>query len=65
MFERPIFKGSDFVRESLIPEPTARRILGVLKQEGELVVLEEGAGQRSAVLAYPALLNIAEGYEAF
>ena len=65
VFERPIFKGSDFVRESLIPEPTARRILGVLKQEGELVVLEEGAGQRSAVLAYPALLNIAEGYEAF
>jgi len=26
---------------------------------------EEGAGQRASVLAYPALLNIAEGYQAF
>ncbi|MBK1654916.1 Fic family protein [Allochromatium vinosum] len=65
VFERPIFKSSDFVRASQIPEATAKRILGVLKQEGILRVIEEGAGQRPAVLAYPALLNIAEGYEAF
>jgi len=65
IFERPIFKSSDFVRSPQIPEATAKRILSVLKQEGILRVLEEGAGQRASVLAYPELLNIAEGYNAF
>jgi Fic family protein len=65
IFERPIFKSSDFVRSPQIPEATAKRILSVLKQEGILRVIEEGAGQRASVLAYPALLNIAEGYQAF
>lgn len=63
--ERPIFNSSDFVRSPQIPPATAKRILSVLKQEGILRVIEDGAGQRAAVLAYPALLNTAEGYDAF
>lgn len=65
MFEKPIFKSSDFVRVSRIPKPTATRILGVLKSEGILQVIEEGRGRKPTILAYRDLLNIAEGYDAF
>jgi len=65
IFERPIFKSSDFVREAAIPEPTAKRILNLLKAEGILQEIQPGSGRRAATLAYPELLNIAEGYDAF
>ncbi|MGV6825603.1 MAG: Fic family protein [bacterium] len=65
VFERPIFKSSDFVREANIPKPTAQRILNLLKAEGILREIEPGSGRRAATLAYPQLLNIAEGYDAF
>ena len=65
IFERPVFKSSDFIRSTSIPTPTAKRILNVLKNEAILKTIEEGSGRKSAVLAYPPLLNIAEGYQAF
>lgn len=65
IFERPIFKSSDFIRAASIPRPTAQRILNVLKNESILKTLEESSGRKAAVLAYPDLLNIAEGYHAF
>jgi Fic family protein len=65
VFERPIFKSSDFVRSSSIPNPTAKRILTVLKDEGILREIQASSGRRAATLAYPRLLNIAEGYDAF
>ena len=65
VFERPIFKSSDFVRNSSIPKPTAQRILNLLKSENILLELQAGSGRRSATLAYSELLNIAEGYDAF
>jgi hypothetical protein len=65
VFERPIFKSSDFVRGASIPKPTAQRILNLLKAEGILREIQPGSGRRAATLAYPALLNIAEGYDAF
>ncbi len=65
VFERPIFKSAEFVRESNIPKPTAFKIIGLLKENGVLTVLQEGSGRRSAVLAYTELLNVAEGYDAF
>jgi len=64
-FERPIFRSSDFVRSGNIPKPTAQRILNLLKKESILRELQPGRGSRAAILAYPELLNIAEGYDAF
>jgi len=65
VFERPIFKSSDFVREAGIPSPTAKRILNVLKRDNIVKTLSEGSGRKAAVLAYSELLNITEGYDAF
>jgi Fic family protein len=63
IFERPIFKSSDFVAASGIPAPTARRFLGVLREGGVLKDLTARKGRRTAVVAFPALLTIAEGGE--
>lgn len=65
IFERPIFKSSDFVASSGIPEPTAKRMLPALREAGVLRALVEASGRRAATLCFPALLNIAEGREAF
>jgi len=65
IFERPIFKSSDFVRSAHIPKPTAQRILNILKSEKILLEIRPGSGRRAATLAYPKLLNIVEGYDAF
>jgi Fic family protein len=61
IFERPIFRSSDFVASAGIPAPTARRFLGVLRNGGVLRALAVGRGRRAAVLAFPAILDIAEG----
>lgn len=65
LFARPIFRASDFVHEAGIPAPTAKRFLGVLKRHDVIKELVPASGRRSAVLAFPALLNIAEGREVF
>lgn len=65
IFERPIFRSSDFVASSGIPAPTARRFLVVLRDAGVLKQLAVARGRRAATLCFPALLNIAEGREAF
>ena len=65
VFERPIFKSSDFVHSANIPKPTAQRVLNLLKTEGILREIQPGRGRRSATLVYPQLLNIAEGHDAF
>ena len=65
IFDRPIFRSSDFVGHADIPKDTARRILTVLRDEGLLRVVREAAGRTTAVLVFPELLTIAEGQEAF
>lgn len=65
IFERPIFKSSDFVASSSIPAPTAKRILRVLRQAGVLKTLVQSRGSIAAMLCYPDLLNIAEGRHVF
>ena len=65
IFERPIFRSVDFVTNAGIPEPTARRVLRVLRQSEILSVVRAGGGRRSAILSFPALLNIAEGSDEF
>lgn len=65
IFERPIFKSSDFVAKAGIPEPTAKRILPVLRDAKILRVFQEGSGRRASTLGFPLLLNLAEGRDAF
>ena len=64
-FLRPIFKTTDFVATAGIPAPTAGRILRLVRDQGLLAEIESGSGRRAAVLAFPELLNLAEGTEAF
>ena len=64
-FSRPIFVASDLVSRADIPEPTARRILRLVRDSGLLRELRASRGRRPAVLAFPELLNICEGRDAF
>ena len=59
------FPSSDFVRNAAIPDPTAKRILRVLKNVAILKTLSEAGGRRPAVFAFAELLNTAEGQEVF
>jgi len=63
LFDRPIFKTSDVVQRTKIPKQTLMPQLRHLRDEGLLTVLREASGRRPAILAFPALLNIAEGRE--
>ena len=63
IFERPVFSGSDFAAATGISTRTARRILNVLREGGVLRVALPGRGRRTAILAFPNLLNLAEGRE--
>lgn len=65
IFERPIFKSSDFVDHGNIPKPTAKRILAVLRDSGILKTIRKGGGRRPAAYVFHELLNIAEGKDAF
>ncbi len=61
LFDRPIFRASDFVERSGINKPTLHGLLRQLQQpDGPLITLREGAGRRPAVYAFPELLNICE-----
>ncbi|MYC93365.1 MAG: Fic family protein [Caldilineaceae bacterium SB0661_bin_32] len=65
VFGKPIFRQIDFVNDSGIPSHTARRLLNLFKSRGILKELVKGGGRRSAVLAFPELLNIAEGRKVY
>ena len=56
---KTFFSAPDFIADAGILAPTARRFLGVLRKEKVLKDLRAGKGGRAAVLAFPALLNIA------
>ena len=61
IFERPIFRSADFAASAGLAERTARRILDVLCDGDVLRVINPGSGRRTTVLAFPELLNVAEG----
>ena len=65
IFQRPVFRASDFRDAAGIPPPTATRILRVCRDNGLLRELRPGKGRRAAVLCFPELLNLAEGHDAF
>jgi Fic family protein len=61
IFNRPMFKTTDFVKEIGIQKATAMSILRQLKKGGILNEFRPGCGRRPAILAFPDLLNVAEG----
>jgi cell filamentation protein, protein adenylyltransferase len=65
VFSRPIFSASDFVSNAGIPRAAAKRILSVAREAERLRELRPSSGRRPAILAFPGLLNIAEGRAAF
>ncbi len=65
MFERPIFRGVDFMKKAGIPKPTAYRALQILHRNEILNVVRAGRGRRSPVYSFPGLLDIAEGRKVF
>lgn len=64
-FGRPIFKTPDFVAAVDIPKSTANRIVRLVREGGMLIDIRASQGRRPALLAFPELLNIAEGEDAF
>lgn len=65
LFQTPIFGATAFTHHSDIPKATATRILGLLRDNGILLLLEEGRGRRAGIYAFRELLNVAEGREVF
>ncbi|MGJ3241638.1 MAG: Fic family protein [Opitutales bacterium] len=62
LFSQPIFKATDLGAPQNVPAPTARRILGVIRDE-LLLQIRPSSGRRPAIFAYKELLDIAEGRE--
>lgn len=61
LFDRPIFRVSDFAKRSGISKVTLHGLLRQLQTPaGPVVTLKEGAGRRAAIYAFPELLNICE-----
>lgn len=60
LFAVPIFSSSEFMRRSEIPKQTAMTILRQLRENKILVEIRKARGRRSAIHAFPELLNIAE-----
>ncbi|MGM0488994.1 MAG: Fic family protein [Planctomycetota bacterium] len=61
LFDRPIFRTTDFVGRSGIPKASAMRILRSLQDEHMLIPLREASGSRPAVLMFRELIALAEG----
>lgn len=65
IFERPIFKSTDFTQHANIPDATAKRLIAELVNADILKPMRKGAGRRATVYIFPTLLNLAEGIDAF
>ncbi|MGB5964646.1 MAG: Fic/DOC family N-terminal domain-containing protein [Sulfurimonadaceae bacterium] len=63
IFFQPVFKTTDFVTRTGITKQTALALLKQIREAGDLVVIREGRGRQASILAFPALLTIAEGKE--
>ncbi len=61
LFNQPIFKTTDFVTRTGITKQTAMSLLRQIRETGDLVTIREARGRQSSILAFPALLSIAEG----
>ena len=65
LFHFPVFRSTTLSAATGIPDPTARRILAVLRQAKILHVLRESSGRAPAVYVFPELVNAIEGRDIF
>lgn len=65
LFQRPVFRSTDFTTASEIPKATAARTLRTLNENHVLKMIRRSSGRRPAVYVFPELLNIAEGQDIF
>jgi Fic family protein len=65
VFSNPIFRSTTFVAGARIPEPTARRILRILRKESVIKEISPKMGRRPASFVFAKLLNIVEGGNLF
>ena len=65
IFKRPVFRTTEFSRETGMPKNTALNLLRILREKQILAEFIPPSGQRPAVLCFPKLLNTAEGKEVF
>lgn len=65
IFDRPIFRSSDFIDRSTIPKQTAQVILRQLRSADILKVVREQSGRAPAILIFHDLISIAEGRQLF
>lgn len=63
IFNRPIFKTTDFISATGIHKQTASGLLRQLRDAKILETVFEGSGRRPTILCFPRLLKIAEGRE--
>jgi len=60
IFNRPVFKTTDFPQRSKIQRASAMRILNSLRNNNILVPLRTGRGRQAAVLMFKELMDIVE-----
>jgi Fic family protein len=60
LFDRPIFRISDFSRRTGIPKPSLHNLLRQLEEAAIIRTLRPAAGRRPSILVFPELLAIAE-----
>ena len=65
IFKRPMFKTTEFVKETGIPKNSALTILRTLRENDVLKEFVPSSGRRPSIICFPSLLNTAEGKEIF
>lgn len=60
LFNRPVFKTTDFARRTGISMASTKRILNFLKNNHILVQVRPGKGKQAAILMFKELINIVE-----
>ncbi|MGF1456966.1 MAG: MarR family transcriptional regulator [Alphaproteobacteria bacterium] len=65
IFARPVFLTSDIAERTGLSRQTVMPLLRQLKEAGVLTTVRPAQGRRPARLAFPSLLNMAEGRDVF
>lgn len=60
-FAQPIFVVTQLCSRTGIPKASAYSLLRQLENEGVILTLRAGLGNRSAMFVFPELLDLAEG----